>query len=66
MLRNIVSFYGEALLARRPKPKLEDHPLSAVRECVFNIQADPRISEVRIRGFSYSRFTAARKKKLKN
>ena len=29
-------FYGEELLARRPTPKLEDHPLSAVRDCLFN------------------------------
>jgi hypothetical protein len=25
------------LLAPRPTPKLEDHPLSAVRGCLFNI-----------------------------
>jgi hypothetical protein len=30
------TFYGE-LLAPRPTPKLEDHPLSAVRDCLFNI-----------------------------
>ena len=30
-------FYGEDLLAPRPTPKLEDHPLSAVRDCLFNI-----------------------------
>jgi hypothetical protein len=30
-------FYGEELLAPRPTPKLEDHPLSAVRDCLFNI-----------------------------
>jgi uncharacterized Zn-finger protein len=29
-------FYGEELLAPRPTPKLEDHPLSAVRNCLFN------------------------------
>jgi hypothetical protein len=33
-VRNVIRFYGE-LLAPRPTPKLEDHPLSAV--CVFNI-----------------------------
>ena len=32
-------FYGEELLAPRPPPKLEDHPLSAVRDCLFNILA---------------------------
>jgi hypothetical protein len=26
-------FYGEELLALRPTPKLENHPLSAVRDC---------------------------------
>jgi hypothetical protein len=34
--RNIKNFYGEGLLAPRPTPKLEDHPLSAVRYCLFN------------------------------
>jgi hypothetical protein len=38
MIRNKTSFYGE-LLAPRPTPKLEDHPLSAVRGCLFNIFA---------------------------
>jgi hypothetical protein len=32
-------FYGEELLAARPTPKLEDHPLSAVRDCLFKIFA---------------------------
>jgi hypothetical protein len=32
-------FYGEELLAPRPTPKLEGHPLSAVRDCLFNIFA---------------------------
>jgi hypothetical protein len=35
----IFFFDGEALLALRPNPKLEDHPLSAVRDCLFNIFA---------------------------
>jgi len=30
-------FYGEELLAPRPTPKLRDHLLSAVRDCVLNI-----------------------------
>jgi hypothetical protein len=30
-------FYGEGLLAPRPTPKLEDHPSSAVRGCLFNL-----------------------------
>jgi hypothetical protein len=37
MFRNIMLFYGEALLAPRPTPKLEGHPFSGVRDCLFNI-----------------------------
>jgi len=37
--RKTLLFYGEGLLAARPIPKLEDHPLSAVRDCLFNIFA---------------------------
>jgi len=29
-------FYREELLAPRPTPKLEDHPSSAVRDCLFS------------------------------
>jgi hypothetical protein len=36
---NKLIFYGEELLAPRPTNKLEDHPLSAVRDCLFNIFA---------------------------
>jgi hypothetical protein len=32
-------FYGEELPPPRPTPKLEDHPMSAVRDCLFNIFA---------------------------
>ena len=39
MVRNVVRFYGEELLAPRPGSKLEDHPLSAVRYCLFDIFA---------------------------
>jgi hypothetical protein len=35
VFRNMVIFYGEELLAPRPTSKLEDHPLSAVRDCIF-------------------------------
>ena len=38
-LHRNICFYGEELLAPRPTPKLEDHPLSAVRACLFNIFA---------------------------
>ena len=37
--RNKDNFYSEELLAPRPTPKLEDHPLSAVCDCLFNIFA---------------------------
>ena len=37
--RNNICFYGEELLATRPTPKLEDHPLSAVCDCLLNIFA---------------------------
>jgi hypothetical protein len=36
MVRNMTRFDGEKLLAPRPTPKLEDHNLSAVRDCLFN------------------------------
>jgi hypothetical protein len=32
-------FYGEKFLAPRPTPKHEDHPLSALRDCLCNIFA---------------------------
>ena len=38
MFRDI-RFYGDEMLAPRPTPKMEDHPLSAVRDCLFNIFA---------------------------
>jgi hypothetical protein len=37
--RNVILFYGEELLAPRPISKLEDHPFSAVRYCLFNVFA---------------------------
>jgi hypothetical protein len=39
MVRNATRFNGEELLAPRPTPKLEDHPLSAVRDSLLNIFA---------------------------
>ena len=30
-------FHGQGLIAPRPTPKLEDHPSSAVRGCLFNL-----------------------------
>jgi len=39
MFHNLVSKYDEELLAPRPIPKLEDNPLSAVRNFSFNIFA---------------------------
>ena len=34
-----INFYREGLLAPRPTPKLEGHPSSAVRDCLFNLFA---------------------------
>jgi hypothetical protein len=41
MIRNKLRGFteGGGVLAPRPTPKLEDHPLSAVRDCLFNIFA---------------------------
>jgi hypothetical protein len=41
-LKNFVTikiFYSEGLLVPRPTPQLEDHPLSAVSDWLFNIFA---------------------------
>ena len=37
--RKILSFYGEKLLAPRPKTKEEEHTLTAVRDCLCSIFA---------------------------
>ena len=37
MFCNMIHFYGVDLSAPRPTPKLDDHPLQAVRDCLFNI-----------------------------
>ena len=53
--RNMIRFYGDELLALRPIPKLEDHPLSAVRDCLFNIFAatlHPQLEDAPCRGDS--------------
>jgi hypothetical protein len=54
--RNEFVFYGEGLLAPRPTPKLEDHPLSFVRGCLFHtfaanlqLEAVPSIRNPRTR-----------------
>jgi len=39
MFRDDTIFHGEDLSAPRRKPKLEDHPLSAVFDCLLNIFA---------------------------
>jgi hypothetical protein len=39
MFRNKFIFYGERLLAPHPTPKLEDHPLSSLHSCLFNVFA---------------------------
>jgi hypothetical protein len=38
-----ILFHSEELLAPRPTPKLEGHPLSVVRDCLFNTVAYPGI-----------------------
>jgi len=39
MVRNMIRFYDEELLALHPTSKLQDHTFSAVRDCLFNIFA---------------------------
>jgi hypothetical protein len=39
MFRDSDSFHYEMFVAPPPIPKLEDHPLSAVRDCLLNIFA---------------------------
>jgi len=39
MIPNKTNFYSEDLSTPRPTPKLEDHPLSAVSDCMFSIFA---------------------------
>ena len=38
-LPNKIRFYSEVLIAPYPTPKPEDHTLSALRDCLFNIFA---------------------------
>jgi hypothetical protein len=43
---NRLIFYGEELLTPRPNPKLEDHPLSVVREIVlYHRQEVPDVTQ---------------------
>jgi hypothetical protein len=39
IFRKKIRFHGDELLAPRPTPKLDEHPLSAVRDCLLNIFA---------------------------
>lgn len=39
MIRNVRSFCAEEMLAPRPTPMLEGHPLSTVIDCLFGIFA---------------------------
>jgi hypothetical protein len=39
LFRNKANFYGEEFSTPRPIPKMEDHPLSAVLDCLVNILA---------------------------
>jgi hypothetical protein len=36
MFINVMRSYGKEFLATRLTPKLEDHPLLALRDCLFN------------------------------
>jgi hypothetical protein len=43
----MLAFYGEGLLDPRPNPKLQDHPLSFFRGCLFNIfTANLKLEEI--------------------
>jgi hypothetical protein len=44
MFPNMVIFYGKYLLAPRSTHKLENHPSSAVGDCLFNMFAATRHS----------------------
>ena len=57
MVRNMLSFYSEALLAPLPTPKLENHPLSAVLNCLFNKFA----AAIHTGGRSTTRYLGARR-----
>jgi hypothetical protein len=46
--RNKHIFYGKELLAPRPTPKLEDHPLSVVAAAYSIYSQQPSISEGRL------------------
>jgi len=37
MFHHIIGYHQESLLAPCPIPKLEDHPLLAVHNCLFNV-----------------------------
>jgi len=59
MFRSRIRFYSEEMLAPRPTPKLEDHPLFAVRDCLFSIFAATlhiggRYSIRKLTGFKHS------------
>jgi hypothetical protein len=43
----MLDFYAEGLLAPRPTPKLEDHPLLVVYDCLFDILAATLHSPIR-------------------
>jgi hypothetical protein len=51
VFRHCASFYFEGLLAPCPNPKLENHPLCNVRDCLFNIFP----ATLRIRNISFIR-----------
>jgi len=56
MFREYASCYGEKFSAPRPTAKLKYHPLSAVRDCLFNIF----VATVHVGGRSFTILTASR------
>jgi hypothetical protein len=60
MFRYKARFYDEELLALRPNSKLKDHPLSAVRDCLFNIFA----ATLHIGGSSFFRNLRTRREEV--
>jgi hypothetical protein len=55
--RNVMILHGDRLLDPRPTPKLEDHHLLAVRDCIFKFSRLPSVSGDHI--FDYKKSTSS-------
>ena len=55
MIRNLLRFNGEELLASLPTPKMEYHILSAVRDCLFNTFAAALQTLLQMTNFSWNK-----------